>query len=61
MPNYHSCKEELINLIPHNLTDIYKTVKLSHLEKLQIIQNVNKLMGMRKCMDSMHFLGMSAP
>ena len=23
---------------------IYKTVKLSHLEKLQIIQNINKLM-----------------
>ena len=31
--------------MPHYLIDIiYKTVKPSHLEKLQIIQNVNKLM-----------------
>ena len=38
-------KRYLINLIPHYLIDIiYKTVKPSHLEKLQIIQNVNKLM-----------------
>ena len=45
MSNYHGCKEEVINLIPHYLIDIiYKTVKPSHLEKLQIIQNVNKLM-----------------
>ena len=33
--NYHGCKEEVINLIPHYLIDIiYKTVKPSHLEKL---------------------------
>ena len=45
MSNYHGCKEEAINLIQHYLIDIiYKTVKPSHLEKLQIIQNVNKLM-----------------
>ena len=45
MSNYHGCKGEAINLIPHYLIDIiYKTVKSSHLEKLQIIQNVNKLM-----------------
>ena len=45
MSNYHGCKEEAINyLIPHNLIDIiHKTVKPSHLEKLQIIQNINKL------------------
>ena len=31
--------------MPHYVIDIiYKTVKPSHLEKLQIIQNVNKLM-----------------
>ena len=45
MSNCHGCKEEAINLIPHYLIDIiHKTVKPSHLEKLQIIQNVNKLM-----------------
>ena len=43
--NYHGCKEEVINLIPHYLINIiYKTVRPSHLEKLKIIQNVNKLM-----------------
>ena len=43
--SYHGCKEEVINLILHYLINIiYKTVKPSHLEKLQIIQNVNKLM-----------------
>ena len=43
--NCHGCKEEAINLIPHYLIDIiHKTVKPSHLEKLQIIQNINKLM-----------------
>ena len=43
--NYHGCKEEAINLIPQYLKDIiHKLVKLSHLEKLQIIQNINKLM-----------------
>ena len=41
----HGCKEEAISLIPHYLIDIiHKTVKPSHLEKLQIIQNINKLM-----------------
>ena len=34
--NYHGCKGETINLIPHCLIDIvYKTVKPLHLEKLQ--------------------------
>ena len=43
--NYHGCKEEVINLIPQYLKDIiHKIVKPSHLEKLQIIQNINKLM-----------------
>ena len=43
--NYHDCKEEAINLIPQYLIDIiHKLVKPSHLEKLQIIQNINKLM-----------------
>ena len=37
-------KDEVTNLIPHNLIDIiYKTVNPSHLEKLQLKQNVNKL------------------
>ena len=44
MSNCHDCKEDVINLIPYYLTDIYKTVKPTHLEKLQIIQNINKLM-----------------
>ena len=45
MSSYHGCKEETINLIRHYLIDIiHKTVKPSHLEKLQIIQNINKLM-----------------
>ena len=45
MSNYHGCQEEAISLIPHYLIDIiHKTVKPSHLEKLQIIQNINKLM-----------------
>ena len=43
--NYQGCKEEAINLIPQYLIDnIHKLVKPSHLEKLQIIQNINKLM-----------------
>ena len=42
--NYHDCKGEAINLIPHYVIDInYKTVKPSHLEKLQNIQNINNL------------------
>ena len=41
--NYHGCKEEAINLIPQYLIDIiHKLLKPSHLEKLQIIQNINK-------------------
>ena len=45
MSNYHGCKGETINVISHYLIDIiHKTVKPSHLEKLQIIQNGNKLM-----------------
>ena len=45
MSNYHGFKEEAINyLIPHYLIDIIcQTVKPSHLEKLQIIENINKL------------------
>ena len=43
--NYHGCNGEAINLIPHYMIDIiYKTVKPSHLQKLQIIQNINNLM-----------------
>ena len=43
--NYHGCKEEATNVMPHYLIDIiHKTVKPSHLEKLQIIQNINNLM-----------------
>ena len=43
--NYHDCKEETIKLIPQYLIDIiHKLVKPSHLEKLPIIQNINKLM-----------------
>ena len=45
MLNYHGCRRKAIKLIPHNLIDIlHITVKPSHLEKLQIIQNINKLM-----------------
>ena len=43
--NCHGSKEEAINLIPHYLIDnIHKTVKPSHLQNLQTIQNINKLM-----------------
>ena len=43
--NYHGCEEEATNVIPQYLKDIiHKLVKPSHLEKLQIIQNINKLM-----------------
>ena len=42
MSNY---KGEVINLIPHYLIDIVqKTVKPSYLEKIQIMQNINKVM-----------------
>ena len=43
--NYHSWKGELIKLIPQYMVDIiYKTLKSSHLKKLQIIENINNLM-----------------
>ena len=43
--NYHGCKEEAINLIPQHLKDIiHKLVKPSHLQKSQIVQNINKIM-----------------
>ena len=42
--NYHGCKEYAIKLIPQYFIDIiHKLVKPPHLEKLQIIQNINKL------------------
>ena len=45
MSNYHGSKELAINLISHYLIDImHKTRKPSHLEKLQITQNINTLM-----------------
>ena len=45
MSNYHGCKVEGINLMLHYLIDIIqKTLKSWHLEKLQIIQKINKLM-----------------
>ena len=45
MSNYHGFEGEPINLIPHHLIDIIqKIVKPSHLEKLQMIQNINKLL-----------------
>ena len=45
MSNYHGCKGETINVIPHCLIDIiHKNVRPSQLEKLIIIQNINKLM-----------------
>ena len=45
MSNYDDCKEEAIGyLILHYLIDIiHKTVRPSHLKKLKIIQNINKL------------------
>ena len=47
MSNYHDCQEEVaieLNTTLFDLIDIYKTVKPSHVEKVQIIQNVNKPM-----------------
>ena len=41
--NYQGCKEEATTLIPQYLIDIiHKLVKPPHLEKLQIIQKINK-------------------
>ena len=43
--NCHGFKGDAKGLIPHYLIDIiHKTVKPSHLENIQIIQNINKLM-----------------
>ena len=43
--NYHGYKGQTVNLIYYYMIDnIYKSVKLSHLENLQIIQNINNLM-----------------
>ena len=43
--NYHGCKRETIKLIPYYMIDIiYKTVKPSHLKKLQVIQNMKNQM-----------------
>ena len=46
MSNYHGCKEEVINLIPHYLIDIiYKIVaKAITFRKIAIIPNGKKLM-----------------
>ena len=45
MSNYRGYKGEAINSIPHYIIDIiYKTVRPSHLEKLQTIQNIYNLM-----------------
>ena len=46
MSNYHGCKEEVINLIPHYLIDIiYKIVaKAITFRKIAIVPNGNKLM-----------------
>ena len=42
--DYHGSKGEAIKLIPYYMIDIiYKTVKPSHLKKLQIIQNIKNL------------------
>ena len=42
--NYNGCKWETINLIPDYLIGIHNILMPSHLEKLQIIQNIHKLM-----------------
>ena len=43
--NYRGCKRETIKLIPYYMIDIiYKTVKPSHLKKLQVIQNMKNQM-----------------
>ena len=43
--NYHGCKGEAIKLIPYYMIDItYKTVKSSHLKKLQVIHTIKNLM-----------------
>ena len=44
--NDHVCKGEAIKLTPYHLIDTNdKTVKLSHLKKLQIIQSIKNLMS----------------
>ena len=43
--NYHGCKVEATKLTPYYMIDIiYKTVKASHLKKMQIVPNINNLM-----------------
>ena len=43
--NYYGCKGEAIKLIPYYIIDIIcKTIRPSHLKKLQIIRNINNLM-----------------
>ena len=43
--NYYGCNKEAITLIPQYFKDvIHKLVKPLHLQKLKIIQNMNKLM-----------------
>ena len=37
-------KLQITKVLPYLIDTIYKTVKPSHLEKVQIMQNVNKLM-----------------
>ena len=45
LSNYHGYKGQTVSLISYYMIDnIYKSVKLSHLENLQIIQNINNLM-----------------
>ena len=45
LSNYHGYKGQPVNLISYCMIDnICKSVKLSHLENLQIIQNINNLM-----------------
>ena len=45
MSNYHGSKGEAINVISKYLKDIiHKAVKPSHLDKIEIMQNINKLM-----------------
>ena len=49
MPNYHDCKREAINLIPHYVIDIiYKTVQPSHLEK-EIAKKRKENFGKANC------------
>ena len=45
MLNYDGFKGEAIELIPYYVIDnVYKTLKPSHLNKLEIIKNINNLL-----------------